>query len=367
MLDYDSPEPDTSTKDALPFCRLWLGSCISKHERCRKKTTQSVPTRLIDIGEAGPRLRLAEEVASHTKYVTLSHCWGKLKFPTLTSASLDEFRKTIPAESLPKTFQDAIAIARDLGFTYLWIDSLCIIQDSRENWERESVLMSQVYASAMLNIAATDAKDASVGCFHKREKNWRCRVLDSEQKRPYDCYPSTALDLPYNPLGDRAWVLQERYLSPRVLLFAANQVFWECREHSVCEIYPIEYLNWTDVGQTGRMVSIPVADVGFQQLEKMAQIGLSYWRTLVQLYSARMLTQVTDKLVAISGLAVQVQEETMYEYVAGLWREQIEDHLLWYVPDQVRRVRNRNVPYTAPTWSWASLDSQIRFALSDRD
>src|SRR5436190_220092 len=105
---------------------------------------QAVPTRLISIDDGNPRLRLSEELEKGLRYATLSHCWGTHKFLTLKTANLHLFRKQIPFDALTKTFRDAFHIAHYVGLFYLWIDSLCIIQDDPDDWKRESDLRMRV-------------------------------------------------------------------------------------------------------------------------------------------------------------------------------------------------------------------------------
>lgn len=128
-----------------------------------------LPTRLLEIGEQNYQLRLCIAPPPGTNYATLSHCWGRLKFLTLARSNLVAFQSAIPFGLLPKTFQDVVGIARKFGFQYLWIDSLCIIQDDREDWEREAPTMAHVYGGSGLNIAATGANDGREGLFFKRD------------------------------------------------------------------------------------------------------------------------------------------------------------------------------------------------------
>jgi hypothetical protein len=173
--------------------------------------------------------------------VTLSHCWGQNKIKRLLEENLDQMKKTIRVAELPKTFQDAIAVTRKLGIQYLWIDSLCIIQDNQEDWARESSIMGLIYKNGYCNIAAAAASDGTQGCFQQRDPLLAqpCRVtLDRELKRfglktgLYNLVPHTLWEqgLSKAPLLKRGWVVQERVLARRVLHFGRNQLFWECQE-----------------------------------------------------------------------------------------------------------------------------------------
>jgi hypothetical protein len=171
-VDYDSPEPATSTKDAPPLCRAWVENCDAHHGNCKVGRGSTIPTRLIAIDDGDIRIvNLSGHIHGGIRYATLSHCWVSLKFVTLMTGNIQQFRKTIPPDAMPKTFRDAVGICRYLGFKYLWIYSLCILQDSTEDWDKESRDMAQVYGDADLNIAATSADDASVGCFFHRTRD----------------------------------------------------------------------------------------------------------------------------------------------------------------------------------------------------
>lgn len=128
-----------------------------------------LPTRLIDIGSHAqdPRLTLTHDVeVTDPRYLALSHCWGTTmpQSATTTLATMAERLERIPLDSLPRTFVDFTRIARNLGVQYVWIDSMCIIQDSREDWEKEAAQMASVYSNAYCTIAASGSKNGNAGC-----------------------------------------------------------------------------------------------------------------------------------------------------------------------------------------------------------
>lgn len=345
--------------DALPLCRRWLQQCCTSHQRCEPEMAlHSVPpTRLLEIGRNGPRIRLAEEIARGTlpvRYATLSHCWGTTDFTTLTLTNIDSFRKQIPSNVLTKTFLDAIQIARYLGFTYLWIDSLCIIQDSTEDWARESGLMTNVYGGSSLTIAASSsdtssAESGTVGCFFGRSRDWHCQVRQSNSTVLWDVYskaPWQNVRLEPDLLTTRAWVLQERYLSRRTLHFTEQQVFWECHGNPACELFPRGY-------PAAIRLEFKLAFALWKR-----RLTRRQWPAIVEDYSRRQLTKFSDKFPALGGLARLIQDESKDEYIAGMWRERLEYQLTWTVhsPDNNR---GWTEPYIAPSWSWASATGGI--------
>lgn len=180
--------------------------------------------------------------------MTLSHCWGELHFIQLLEDNLSEMMMEISLSDLPKTFQDAVKITRELGFRFLWIDSLCIIQDSRVDWEEESISMGNIYKNAIFNIAATSAENANAGCCFPRQHivSRHCVIsFDAPLDQDFNTNRFIIMEgydwidsIVFSPLNTRAWVVQEQFLSPRILHFAKDQVFWECNELVRTNILP---------------------------------------------------------------------------------------------------------------------------------
>jgi hypothetical protein len=307
-----------STRAVLPHAQRWLKECCEKHFQCKSSSDKRIPTRLVSTEKN--RVRLVEgDFRECLEYATLSHCWGKTKFLTLEKSNLEVLKNGIPLEALSQTFKDAIEIARELGFAYIWIDSLCIVQDDPEDWERESALMSDVYGVSGLNIAASGAVDGRSGCFFKLPQNRICQVQvkQGNQFWSYNCVTSRIYSdcLSEMPLMKRGWALQERLLPPRSLQFTSTEVFWECHEKVACETFPEQFPNYlTYCGQF---------------FEKKP-ISRSMWHWIVERYSECQLTYTKDKLVAISGLAQIIQKQTRDQYVAGMWRKDLELELCWF-------------------------------------
>lgn len=253
---------------AVGIIRRWIACCES--HQCQKDKTGGekdgkafLPTRLVDVGDCDqkdPRLHITsgspgldEKDAKDARYLTLSHCWGLLKIRTLEADELEAMRINIELSTLPKTFQDAIRLTRALGIRYLWIDSLCIIQDRPKDWFSESTRMCDIYTNSYLNISATAARDGSQGLFFPRSEV-TARPLcidvawtgDDAQPGRY-CLVDNDLwvrEVDDAPLNQRGWVFQERYLASRNLSFGAKQLFWECSGLRACEAFP-GGLPWT--------------------------------------------------------------------------------------------------------------------------
>lgn len=285
----------------------------------------------------------SSSIAQHPKYVTLSHCWGTAPFFTLLSSNLKAFQEEIPFEALSKTFLDAIEVARFTGFQYLWIDSLCIIQDDESDWAKESALMCAVYGGSSLNLAASGAVDGSVGLFHPRNDTWRCQVpLTTAKKhatsKTIECYsPRMETALQRSILSQRGWVVQERILSHRTLHFTEEQIFWECNYHICCEVLPTSVHS----------------DTYYRFPYSRDQTTVKNWDSIILAYSTCNLTYDRDKLVAISGLAQLVHSDSKVRYVAGMWMDRFIVQLCWRVESSMSS--DRYEEYIAPSWSWASI------------
>src|SRR5437762_6223654 len=129
---------ELSDDDCVELARRWITECQESHPRCRQSRSNPLPTRVIDVRSEGKDPRLVETLGGAGQYATLSHCWGKVPLLTTTLATLDDRLRDIPLNLLPQTFRDAVLLTRKFKLQYLWIDSLCIIQDSRSDWEIES-------------------------------------------------------------------------------------------------------------------------------------------------------------------------------------------------------------------------------------
>jgi hypothetical protein len=163
-----------NVKSATEQALKWLQDCEDehKHRHCRRREeTTKLPTRVLDLGEAPTiqdPIKLFETKGDQGKYMTLSHCWGSVQFLTTTRCTFEERKAGIQLAELPQTFKDAVSFTRSLGIRYLWIDSLCIIQQDHDDWEIEAGRMRSVYSNSYLNIAATGSSAGNGGCFRER-------------------------------------------------------------------------------------------------------------------------------------------------------------------------------------------------------
>lgn len=232
--------------DSFDLAYRWFTSCLDKHATCRNHQSNFRPTRLLEIGsEEAARVIITQRQQTSSPYATLSHCWGKTIPLKLLRDNYSQLCSNILIKKLPTSYQEAIRVCRRFGFSFLWIDSLCIIQDSDEDWQSEAATMKDVYENSILNTAAAAATESYESSFSARdpsllfplafEVEWdgleKCSHLLMDEAMFKD-------EVEDSPLRHRAWVLQEVYLTPRSLYLTKSQLWWECRDLTACEIMP---------------------------------------------------------------------------------------------------------------------------------
>jgi hypothetical protein len=188
--------------------------------------------RFLEIQKDNDCLILLENTLP-SEYACLSHCWGSDQdmYKTKQSNLKDHSEVGIDIDKLPRTFIEAGEICQRMNISYLWIDSLCIIQDSEEDWRCQAARMGDIYENCLITIAATSANNPTEGCF----RNTRCSCLGEPLPGHPGVYIRDRPEYPYDfdlfswPLIGRAWVFQELNLSPRVIHFGEEEVVWQCR------------------------------------------------------------------------------------------------------------------------------------------
>jgi hypothetical protein len=361
-LQTNTPRGGPITLD-YRIWKKWLHTCSESHEKCRvsdQELRRFVPDRLIELsteddGHSFTWRLVCPANLSNVQYLTLSHCWGPSKPTSLTSESMSAHQKLSTFSRLPKSFRDAFFVTFSLGFRFIWIDSLCIIQDDPEDWTCQASMMGTIYKNARCNIAATWAENGNDGCFARESRTFKLEFghgqsKDFEVQRIINYYD----DLVEAPLNRRGWVKQERYLAKTQLSFAHTQVYWECQELIASEEYPEgipkhlrNFSPYNQATPTGKptLGLTPEAD------------RPEAWSALVDFYSDCKSTEWSDRMIALAGLAEEMRIRTGDVYLAGLWKRDVHRQLCWSTDFDVRRDSDRfRVPfYLAPSWSWASV------------
>lgn len=323
---------------------------------CPSMKAQKLPTRVIEVGSPtdAPRLLISEGRTG--EWVALSHCWGSaLSFKT-DSTNIDHHCKELRLEDLPASFRDAVLITRGLGFRYLWIDSLCIIQDtSAADWIIESAKMTHIYGNATITISADASVDSNMGICgssslarQSRARLPRLKVYSGTRTNFEYIYLRYNEDMEQKRsiLSKRAWTLQEEILSSRVLRYSKDAIQWRCLNGKWNECYPDRHGEETYHAWS----LIPIRIRGILDSRQI----MSYWYGVIVDYVSRDITYKSDRLMAIYAIAKHYASTLGEEnYKAGLWFNDIHAGLLW-APQFPGAVKVKE--YVAPSWSWASID-----------
>ncbi|KAI0116002.1 HET-domain-containing protein [Hypoxylon sp. NC0597] len=388
---------NTASDTAYEWARRQLSICYQYHRRCRIHGVPFLPTRLISIAGGNDDLKLIDnfEVPPGGRYVALSHCWGKrLPECITTRANILDQKRNIPWSSLPKSFQESVIFTRRLGIDYLWIDSICIIQQEPEDWGdwlREAPLMFHVYQNAFLTLGASHAEDSSKGLFSSLDPGRQLQLgtichgnerFELYAQQSFSDITNLFLYHRSEPLFKRAWTFQERIVSSRILYFTKDELIWECYSTTACECgfhghgpynptsLKIQHLNSVVNGTPAlqsrlEQIKRPMRlitrthkndDVLRTEVEKT-------WRRLVQFYSELQLTDQTDRLLAIGAIAEQTRAiRKSQTYLAGLWSASLGLDLLWVSKRRTGNQRQQSERYIAPTWSWASVPGPVDYS-----
>lgn len=386
---HNSIPNEVNSTEGYNFMKASISRCVETHEACTQMPF--LPQRVIDVSPPEHPDRHSVVLIEPSpgfvgKYIALSHCWGRNQMFTTTTSTMEDRMKQIPIMELPLTFRDAIAVARVLDIRYIWIDSLCIIQDDEDDWSMQSSQMAAIYSNAFLTIAASSAKDGSAGLFRTREISYKAVEVQDPN------HPSSVLSimvmkskhhqmLVYNhnlykywstqkaagtsqqtwwheslhlPLIARAWAFQERLLSTRILHFTSLELIFECRQELSCECSTEKRqpVSWS-------------TSVSSRADRDIRTNSGSLWYDLLGLYTARDLTYQRDIFPALSGVAEAISHKAntsgtpLGMYCAGIWDKDLITGLSWQPDRGVSGTPDDN--YYAPSWSWASIRRSVNW------
>ena len=414
---YPRPGQGILSPGNAKMVRDYLKECKESHPECSPggDADQTLPTRLIKIERTreGKSLRLVNARESEldpleTRYAALSYRWGSRPFLSTTQENLQDHLRCIPVSpspsdgttsALPQGFSEIVDICWDLGVQYLWIDALCIIQGDAEDWSQESARMHQIYAQSWLTLVLAHTESPHVGFLQPIEDPSRpvieiSYVFDPSSGRKgslfiqrlsyngeleypaWNSYLAAEDDIDVSPWNSRGWTLQERLLPTRTLYIGINEMLG--LGHVCCR-------RIADWGREKNHIKAPRRHKSLEKLRIRADLAAQdlspppshfdmyqEWHRIVEDYSCRNLTQPSDKLAAISGLA-RLNGGILGPYIAGLWVRNIAMDLTWKAryasspgADRYHGMREpqpfrRPPAHRAPTWSWAANEGQVEF------
>lgn len=401
LLKLDGPDETTGSAAAMEIARGWLQRCKDeqdpRHHTCqgtyrRLSNSASLPRRLLYVGDDAKQEhpRVVEGVHDQP-YFALSYCWGSTGFFTTTKANLAQNMGGTPLESLPAVMRDAVAVTRALGYQYIWIDALCIIQDDEDDWAREAAGMHAIYSKAELTLSSVTSSDCHTGLFTPRKHRvphplpldvWRPRRLRKAGKA-FMAVPEWMQEEPqlHGPVHARAWTLQEQMLSTRVLWFGDGMVYWECLAGCSLEANPTLFASIDDGSgkyhtwkrELERELRIKPVVKGAARSssngsEEENSLGeeqrlFQCWQKLLEDFTTRSITKSSDRLPASFAISTTLAGLAGCEHAHGIWLGQrLLQSLCWRVKKQKQGLERSS---EMPSWFWAGVGTSILFDLDD--
>ncbi|KAI1324983.1 heterokaryon incompatibility protein-domain-containing protein [Xylariaceae sp. FL0255] len=377
-----------------PKTVTWIHSRLSCTE-CGKENALKgffIPTRLLRVDcypvvleEVEKSLAISNR-EEHIKYAALTYCWGppeKARFQLKTEKDTIMKRKSgILSVEMPNVLRDAIAVCRTLSIPYLWVDSLCILQDDQTDWQREASRMGQVYSHAYLTICPLSS-DSCIEGFLDQHTSTDLTVPFHPSVNPniHGTFNLTTKGYHYGNYEDversltsegfrnsvwkkRGWTFQENFMSKKLLTFGNHTCGYRCPH------FTLKADGERPCKPDESNTSILETKISLQQL-------YAEWHVYVVIpYCTRTLSRATDRLPALSGLAREFNKRLRDEYVAGLWRSQLYRGLFWATVLTKSRAQSFEelldnlmspTSFIAPSWSWARVGlDEIRFRIPGR-
>ncbi|KAJ8515204.1 hypothetical protein ONZ45_g7340 [Pleurotus djamor] len=362
LIRARSPMLDVQSEHAHKLALRCIEECNNNHSDfgCGARTVpKPLPTRVIDCSDP-EHPRLLSTNGSNGTYVTLSYVWGGDQPHKTTKNNISSYYTGIQATHLPQTIKDAIITTQSLGLIYLWVDSLCIIQDSTEDKTRELGQMARIYANAYLTIIAADASSVSQGFLQRRPAQpmarFHVRCPNDQLGNMYLWWDSSNTNAVPDPIDTRAWCYQEWILSPRALVFSSKAMEYYCNNGTV------RTGNAIVPERKERLPGTILPSVTPEPQLLTPKIEFAFrdtWFRVVAEYTRRQMTEPSDRLVALAGVAEMFGLIFATDYLAGLWRKTLLEDLSWEVPVAHSTPQRRPSVNRKPSWSWVAVDGEV--------
>lgn len=373
--------PDVDSKRSLRWARRILEACLDvDNNNCKgqceptrtKEFANFVPTRLIQVDFQRNNVRIVQgsSLDPKTRWACLSYVWGGDQPVKTTKDTLLQYSSSLQLNELPPAICDAVIVCQGIGVSYLWVDVLCIIYDDAEDRVRELAVMSEIYRLSTVTICAASSSGVEHGFLYNRGYFYSARSSPPVRLRFRNETGADGVLLAFAtenqedepdykaPIEERGWCYQERRLPPRVLYYGLRGLMFTCQRRQIRDRGPL--------GAVFRQQ--PVMPRPFEE----PSFFTKDWMEIVSNYSRRLLSHPGDKLLACSAVASAAASAAQRSdpsrprrqvYLAGLWKEELPIGLDWYVPPSPdgANLRPRRSQFLAPTWSWAAVDSGVRF------
>ncbi|KAI1172565.1 heterokaryon incompatibility protein-domain-containing protein [Nemania sp. FL0916] len=405
----------------LELAQRWLRECQISHAKCRQFSHTYMPLRILRISSPNDCSSCDYHVALETTrdtaaepFAALSYCWGGDQPYKTTKARMQLGDVSLQWRKLLRSIQDAVKTTVALGLEYLWVDSLCIIQDDDEDKALQIADIARIYSQATVTIIASRASKFSHGFLGEIDLTsqtqlavrlpFRCPDKDQTVGSAY-LVQIDGSRTGSEPIDSRAWTLQERYLSNRILEFGSYQTRWTCATSSASTTTAGSYADgWKwDSNSQGHASQILylhadlLADLAELTKQRSGAAWVrdhihSRWQTILGEYTPRLLSVPTDRILGISGVADRFLShlrneggDENEEYLAGMWRSSLPSLLCWHAvaAETAAGSQQQNgrvgvgvglppapTVYQGPSWSWVGVNCQVLLVFSracDRD
>ncbi|KAH8896973.1 HET-domain-containing protein [Thozetella sp. PMI_491] len=387
---------ELGSEQSFAEARAWMDACFTNHDGCPPKKPADLPKRLVQVSRLdGNKLfaRLCETNGETGYYCALSYCWGGDQKCKTDTTRYSQYQQELPYADLPQTIKDAFQVTLGMGLQYVWIDSLCIIQDSDEDKQIEMSKMMHIYQNTQFTISAASSSAVTSGFLKanlhdpQAEAFYHPLRVDKETMGAVIIATGSSsfatVGAHQQPINNRGWTLQETILTPRILIFAGIHMIWKCQSgyqphFQSCLRSAREEPNespwefWSNL--SGYTFTSLAGHDGVQE-PKYPRTGEGFnflltdfynqWHSILREYTTRRLSVESDRLPAISAIAQAFAPHLQSDYFAGLWGKFLIHDLMW----ENSLSGSRSVPTKPgpPSWSWVKLQGEHSYDNSNED
>lgn len=367
-----------------------MEACCANHPndpmifgRCKNHAVPRLPSRVIDVGgddslgAFDPKLHVSSD-DEHADYACLTYCWGGAQQYSTTSETLERNIQGLRLDSLSRTIQDAVKVTRMLKIRYLWVDSLCIIQDDLADKSQQLEGMGLIYKNSTVTIAAANAKTVNDGFLRHWSVDHGSAVLPFLLPSKATVGSVKVVQCKFSqtagwwPLDRRAWTLQEYLLSPRLLIFGAGGPVWQCQIQHYEPIVPSDKFFTTELQRLPQKVFSAIqlpknsnsqvhTSNGMRASNTARREQQQIWKSLVENYSAREITYASDRPEAIAGITNELSRIWGDQCTFGIWKSNFVSQLCWIAWTPTLWNKSHAVP-GVPSWSWIGVNRAVRHA-----